>query len=108
VRHDATVQVRRGPRKVKSSFSLRTPCVTSLRVDDDNGIPVAWQRLVRPRSRKRGHGRLDPLFRLSGSTLFSPNHPSSLKVPFCFGAASFRGCYHQRQLQPAEIVCKCL
>ena len=72
VRHDATVQVRRGPRKVKSSFSLRTPCVTSLRVDD--GIPVAWQRLVRPWSKKRGHGRLDPLFRLSGSTLFSPNH----------------------------------
>ncbi|KYM84424.1 hypothetical protein ALC53_05209 [Atta colombica] len=23
---------------------------------------------------------------------------SSLKVPFCFGAASFRGCYHRRQL----------
>lgn len=36
------VRAKRHPRKVKSSFSLLAPCVTSSRVDD--GAPVAWQR----------------------------------------------------------------
>lgn len=43
------VQVRRDPRKVKSSFSLRAPCVTSSRIDD--GVPVAWQRSIRRKKR---------------------------------------------------------
>lgn len=162
VRHNATVQVKRGPRKVKSSFSLRAPCVTSSRVNDDNGVPVAWQRLVRPRRRKRGRGRDSIHSFVSPSPLFSlfsqpsprpflptvwlyslapldsspsggrhlnwtaaiavvcPPPPacrsergrepekarSSLRIPFSFGAASFRGCYRRRRVQPSGIACK--
>lgn len=160
--------MRRDPRKVKSSFSLRAPCVTSSRIDndDDDGAPVAWQRLARPRRKKRTRESRSTLtLSLSfssperSSPLFSqPSpHPSSLRclyslapldsspsggrhlnwtvaiaevsrsllrgsergresekassfrVPFCFGAASFKSSSSSRQLQPRElvgIVCK--
>ncbi|EZA57449.1 hypothetical protein X777_02457, partial [Ooceraea biroi] len=76
--------------KVKGSFSLRAPCVTSSRVDDDDdGAPVAWQRLVRLRERGR-----------------EPEKASSLRVPFFFGVASFKSSGERLRLKSAGIVCE--
>lgn len=90
VRHSAKVQVRRDPRKVKSSFSLRAPCVTSSRVEATTvllspGNAAVWSAAETKRTQERAR------FSSSGSacTLPSPRaHPSqpsrALLPPYSF------------------------